>query len=264
LFVKRGPGVSRPELEQFLNGLASKHFSAPKFLWHFRVAGVRVGAWEFVEGRSPSFSESAPGDISRVIEAVAGVSSVPESAVRHLGVPLRIPYVHPVAERAAAAMSTALREDSAIQREVAADLADFAQVEGGLITRYHTLPHRCLTHNDIKPANLLIRSGDERLVIADWNSARVGVPGASLRFLATWSPDVQTKVAEHYVEHMGRLGVRLAVADVLFAMIATYVFKGLHEAVDAADVRKLRATLDRAARLAEADLSKSASLIGAS
>lgn len=253
LFVKRGPGVSRPELEQFLNGLHNRNFCAPKFLWHFRVAGVRVGTWEFVEGASPCFSEREPGDILRVIEAVAGINAVPESALRGLAVPLQVPYVHPVAQRAAAIMAAAMRDDGDSLRGASAELEGFAKIENRLIARYHALPHRGLTHNDIRPANLFVRSGDDRIVVADWNSARIGVPGASLRFLAPWSASVRTELAEQYVRCMAQLGVKLALADVLFAISATHLFKALHDAVNSADPGKLRVTLRHAARLVDAE-----------
>ncbi|MDQ2762028.1 MAG: aminoglycoside phosphotransferase family protein [Pseudomonadota bacterium] len=86
-----------------------------------------------------------------------------------------------------------------------------------------------LTHTDYRAGNVFLRVG-EKPVIFDWDSASLGPPGATLRFMARLPASEQERVVDLYCAHLEAKGFRFHPADVMFAMRSAAVFHALAHA----------------------------------
>ncbi len=225
-FVKQGPKVVRPGLEEFLNEVQSPFFDTPFFWGCFSVGGrVRVGAWEYVSGRQPAFGRDFTDDLARVIRAVAAINAVEPGAVKQVqGLRAINPGVEPVAARMDAVATQLLCENQLEASRALEQIETFARQEGRLLARIEALGKPFLTHHDIKAANLVIRAEDSPIVVLDWTSARISAPGLGLRLLFHDAASLES-TTRFYIQCMRQLGHTLALADVLFAIVASKVFR---------------------------------------
>lgn len=251
-FVKRGPGVLRPALENFLDKQTSALFSTPRFFGHFDLGRSQVGVWEHVSGRQPGFRRGDT-DLQRVVEAVAGINALPDADLTAIaGVARETLWVEPGAARLEALIRELTAGDPALADPMLRRVAAFARLEDRLLQRFRSMENRFLTHNDMRPANLIIRPDDARVVVVDWTSARISAPGAGLRFLAWVDEESRTALAAHYVQCMRGLGHGLALDDVLFAIKAIHTFRALSTLAATRDLGKIRMGLPDLQRFAAA------------
>lgn len=240
LFVKHGRHIARPGLERFLNEHTNPFFYTPRFFGCINIAGNHVGAWEYVAGRSPQFHPREIEEMRRIVRALASINAIPVDDLKQVqDLPVVTPWVEPVAARMAALVRRRLRDDSAAAATMLRQVDLFARMEDKLVARFDSLGNRFLTHNDVKPENVIIRPGDAPPVIIDWTSARISAPGVSLRFLARWDEESRTAIAADYVEIMGKLGHALALDDVLFAIEAHHAFKSFSAGLASEDLTRI-------------------------
>jgi hypothetical protein len=248
LFVKRGDTVGKYGLEKYLSQKSGENFYIPRFYGRFHVNGANVAVWEFIVGKRIDFAPSGCADVMKVVDGLAAVAAFPYDEVVRTGVSVGISWLRPHAQ-----------ELELLIRNVPSPVADscdllrrterLAALEDRILARFDELGPRYLAHNDIGSRNLLLRPEDDRIAIVDWSSARLSVPGASLRSIATWPESARHAIAARYVDRMMQSGRRTATADVLLAADGTMMFRLLAQAVSSGGLQAARKGLALAERL---------------
>jgi hypothetical protein len=248
LFVKRGDTVAKYGLEKYLTRKRGEDFYVPAFYGRFRVNGTNVAVWEFVAGRRIHFAPPCGANIMKAVDGLAAVAALPYDEVVRTGVSVGMSWLRPHAEELELLVRS-VRPTLADAPDLLRRTESLAALEGRILARFDEFGHAYLAHNDIGSRNLLLRPEDDRVAIIDWASARLSVPGASLRPIATWPEPARNAIAARFVDQMMQFGRRTAIADVLLAADGTMLFRLLAQAVSSGGLQAARKGLALAARL---------------
>ena len=232
VFVKSGlrRSLFYESLQGFLSGLELAEFRVPTFFGMLRLGSsgskTILGVWEYipVEGRLPDAREWG-GAREAVVLAAAAMTAISEDLRRAVpNIRDNIEFVRPLAQTAEEALANYARRgfDLASLRPGMAKLAKF---EAGALERLSSLGDY-FTHNDYRRANMFLNPG-KKPVIFDWDSASLGPPGATLRFMARLPKPEQREAAELYCTRLRTRGLRFRPKDVLFSMRAVEVCHAL-------------------------------------
>lgn len=209
--------------------------AVPRYIgsvWDWRS---RAFVWRYFPGTSyRQFGKVPRAAIDRLGVAVARI----ELAVAP---PRRAPvgWVRPAAARLRALLGT----DGLAFGE--AEVALIARHEEDAIAFMRSRPSRVLVHNDLKAPNVLFSEDD--LCIVDWESARPGPFGASLRVFARSAPAVQQRLVRSYVATLKAHGAEIEAAEILRTLQLQETFWALSTGMSQMNVKRLNAGV----RLAE-------------
>jgi 2-polyprenyl-3-methyl-5-hydroxy-6-metoxy-1,4-benzoquinol methylase len=201
-----------PELEGYLREHSGHGFRVPYFYGVFEHSGLKIAAWEKIEGNIKAFRDYSASDKNRVVKAIAAVNSLRPD---NLDVLRRMPsWLDRPKEWVDIHYTDRRSRGRSEWDEIYVNTIKVIEAREPVLLRLQALGENYLTHNDVSGSFVVPNEGD--VVLFDWEVATRNVAGADLAF--TVGARADHNVLSSYISEMAEHGIELKAADVRFAM----------------------------------------------
>jgi SAM-dependent methyltransferase/thiamine kinase-like enzyme len=215
VFAKSATNLrTRPDLETLLSDRRDKGFRVPYFFGCFEEAGLRIGAWEFIQTNRVAFKSQPWENQARIVRAIARVNSLPVEP----GAVAPMREWKPSANWFGPAFEQLDAPSRAQWAELHARSRKAVKLQDAFFEKVRSLGAGCLTHNDVDMPNLVVPAAGD-VVLFDWDNATLGAAGIDLRAIVRAGDN--ERLLSLYVDEMAAHGHRVALEHVRLAAEVT-------------------------------------------